>query len=354
MRVNFVSTYKIRCGVATYSEFLTEELKKITKLRILPIKKPAPLSPIYWKWLAMNARTKTDIIHVQFNYELFGKSSFWTYFNSLLFFYTIFFLNTFKKIPVILTFHEIFPAGRKLVRSTDKIYKRADAFIVHTEEAKKALEARGYKNIYVVPHGVYNKPVFLPQEECRKKLGLPNKKILTIFGFVNPFKNYEFAFEVLKNLPKDYFLLIAGGCRIKEDEEYFNKVTALFKKFPENSKILGFVKDEDQDIVFNATDIFLFPYKRTTQSGVMSRVFAYKKPCVAAPLTAFKEINAKYPCLEIAKDQNDWVGKIKKITTDNKYRENLITHIDQYYQENNWTNIAKVHESIYEKIQNQN
>ena len=49
----------------------------------------------------------------------------------------------------------------------------------------------------VIPHGSFEKPNFLNKEECKRKLGLQNKTVITILGFVTPKKGHDLVIPLL-------------------------------------------------------------------------------------------------------------------------------------------------------------
>jgi glycosyltransferase involved in cell wall biosynthesis len=96
-----------------------------------------------------------------------------------------------------------------------KIAELADEVIVHLESQKAILERLGIpsEKIHIIPHGteLSNEA----KKNSRLLLNLPEEgKIMTVFGFINPFKDLDVSLEVLKEVKEeveDLYLFIAGG-----------------------------------------------------------------------------------------------------------------------------------------------
>jgi hypothetical protein len=65
-------------------------------------------------------------------------------------------------------------------------YIFSDLIIVHTNKARQELISRAMKKkIVTIPHGSYQTPIFLDELECKKRLGVEGKWVITIFGFIH-------------------------------------------------------------------------------------------------------------------------------------------------------------------------
>lgn len=145
MKVDMLTTWGIKCGVATYSSFLVNELRKCIDLSIIPLKNPDSINPLYFIKLARIAKKNADIVHVQESYT-FGL--FWI-FTPLV--YVILALP--KRKIIVSTMHEMVSRGEKklLVKLLGKIHEKcipflvlkfSDMVIVHTRAAREFLQER--------------------------------------------------------------------------------------------------------------------------------------------------------------------------------------------------------------------
>ena len=360
LKINMVTTWNKRCGIAYYAKFLARELNKFVKVNIIPIERDKPsLKDIgYFILLASVAKRNCDLVHIQHEYALFGGRILNRYFNGLMhipFFARLIFP---KKPIVITTIHELRRKGRtsKIGKMwymlIDKIlFQCSDILIVHTKWAKKELIRKGAakEKLRVIPHGSCN-PTLLSKKRCKIRLGLLGHKVLTIFGFVCREKGHDLLIEIMPKL-RNFVLLIAGAPRIEEAYQYYEKLRRRVDELGLNEKVkfLGFVPDDEVATVINASDLVVLPYRHVTQSGVLGIVLPYKVPVIASDLDFFKEIKNSYDCILLFKrdDKTDLLKKINFLFTRSEYKSKLIANMEKFWRETNWYNVARKTYKVY-------
>src|SRR3972149_1515824 len=192
LRVNLVTSWNIRCGVAAYSAFLAVDLKKKADVRIVCLQRELAAFSPYFLILGFKASRFPSIVHVQFEYSLFpdlriGVKKTLFSFGALLFYIGL----ALGKSQVVTTFHEV----RKTIKAGGKtgyayvnllhklIFRVSNLIIVHNSESKTLMEKiYGVNKLKIIPHGLYETPIFLDQNECKKQLGLSGKTVVTIPG----------------------------------------------------------------------------------------------------------------------------------------------------------------------------
>jgi hypothetical protein len=70
LSINLVTTWDKQCGIATYSAFLAEELKKNVHLYITTLPEKNALS-LYFFIQGYEVARSQDLVHVQFEYGIF-------------------------------------------------------------------------------------------------------------------------------------------------------------------------------------------------------------------------------------------------------------------------------------------
>lgn len=240
--VDLVTTWNARCGIAAYSAFLTTELKRSARIRIIRVSDAHVLSP-YFFVLGFETGRSQKLVHVQFAYGTFsdlklGRNKRAGAFAALPFYLGL----AFGGSPVVTTFHEVMKtmtAGGKIGLNYIKFLNKvicdvSDLIIVHTLESKKLMEktygVSGSK-VKVIPMGICENPLFLDKEECKEKLGLSGKKVITLPGFVSKNKGFDLIVALLPQLGKDVHLLIAGGTRTEEDAAYYEELNKLAQRY---------------------------------------------------------------------------------------------------------------------------
>ena len=346
LKVNYVSPWNIDCGVCAYAMFLERELrKKNIALNVLPIDRLLRKNPFYFISLALRARKNADLVNVQHEPMAFGKL--WHMANIFTpLFYSIL---AFPKRPrIITTIHE--PTTEPRQRGIEGIIARAyirfvdwfiisfsDIIIILSRHGEGVMRKKGARNIVVIPHGSYVEPKPLNREEAKKNFLLNGRKVITIFGFINRRKNYLQIARVLKHLPKNVSLLIAGGIG---DEAYYESIVAYLAENALSKRVVfsGLAKEKDFPPIFSASDVVLFPYTDIMQSGALSVALAYKKPCICSDIPGFREVKEEFNCIELAASDSEWMEKIKSLLR-NKNRLNK--GIAEYRKKTNYRAIAQ-------------
>jgi glycosyltransferase involved in cell wall biosynthesis len=369
MRVKFVSTYPpANCGIAAYSWHYVEALRKLCDVEVVPIERPK-MSPFYFVGLALKARKGADIVHVQFDCGFFG--TFGRGRLSLSGMYVpLFYLIL--KLPggprVVTTIHELHDAekdyGGRLLHWPIRAYYTmvyrpmtalSDIVLAHTEDTIRALSQYGPTGkAAILPHASFVEPVFLPQENCKSKLGLAGKRVVTMFGYVSRSKGHDLAIEAIKEMPDDVVLYIAGDGRTVEDKNYLSmlKESVIREELGDRIKFYGYVPDADIPIVMCASDVVLMPYRHVVQSGAVNYALAYFKPVLASDMGGFAEISRNYECIITFEpgEIKDLEKKLRDLLTDISLADRLGLKAREYISSINMERIALRTYETYLKV----
>lgn len=157
----------------------------------------------------------------------------------------------------------------------EAVCRIADRMMVHEEYFKELCIMYGAngKNVFVIP--------FLSQSferigktEARKKLGLPKDAYVYLyFGFLASYKGLDEMLGLFeRSEKKGKLLLVVGGPtkRLLKNRAYSGWLESFYSKCraTPSIKIIGFAREEDVPLYFNASDELLAPYKyRLSSSG---------------------------------------------------------------------------------------
>lgn len=351
VKVKMVTTWGTRCGIAEYSRLLNNALNKVRYLetKICPIKKPNSTNPFYFLRLVSRIE-KSEIVHIQYQPGIFGRVPtlfFWCNYLPLI----ILPVKICNKNRVIITIHECgvsSPIDRLLL----KFLNCCDRLVVHSERFAEMLAKTGVPvdKVIVIPYGTI-KSKTLNKKECKHQLGVEDKKVLTIFGFVHENKGHDLVIDILPKLSKEVILLIAGGPRTKEHVNYYDslkeKVSLL--GLGDRVKFLNFIEEENLPVIFNATDIALFPYRWINVSGAVNFALGYGIPVIASDLDYFVELKNKYDCVELFKKGNkqDLFLKIEELLNAENKQEYLRRKSEEFCKMTNWDVVAEKHRNLY-------
>jgi len=298
LRIAMITSLRPKCGIADYSRLLLDHLGQLVEM--------AWVAPPDGFSAVMN---EADVIHIQHQYFLFGGVAPWK--------------NWFGKVadqitaPVVMTVHEFAePSGnlaqRLAIAATNQAQFRHSAikaFVVHTEADRQCLIALGVEpdRVQVMPHPVPPRPVLPPRPEAKRRFGLEDAFVLTIFGFLARRKGHLLAIEALRQLPPVFHLLFAGGVHPDDRTNYERDLRAAIQsaQLGDRVRITGYLEPVDVATAMSATDVVLAPFSAGSGSGSLSLAFACGKAVVATAIPANVEIQRRVPGTLLLVPPND-------------------------------------------------
>jgi glycosyltransferase involved in cell wall biosynthesis len=298
-KIGVVSSFDVLCGNATYSNEIINGLNNLGSVDAVKIDVPMALQKNYEMVLVneiVSQVKKCDGINIQMEMGLYGSNPNDAY-------------RVLKKIitnakSVSLTMHRIDVVGLGFYRALFNMVKKGSirkilnlllgtlvshrlakfyrnvinlnkngSFIVHTQrEKKRILRINPNANVRVSP--------ILWPEENPKKLNLKkyyanDYPVLGLFGFISEYKNFEIAFEALKN--EKVNILVAGGGHPgspaygKRSElkspSYIRKISDLMMDLPGRCWFVTAPSDDELKQYMASVDVVCLPYIETGQSG---------------------------------------------------------------------------------------
>lgn len=200
---------------------------------------------------------------------------------------------------IVYTVHNVLPhdTQRRYRNAFRRIYKIPDAIICHTRESKDQLvddfEVPSGR-IWVIPHGpLSNEVTFAPQEEAKNCLQIDSETpICLLFGFIRPYKGIEFLIDSWKYIKKrapSARLVLAGQPESGYGEILINKIEALDLQREIDTRF-KFLPQGQLNLLIQAADILVYPYREITQSGALLTGLTTGKPIVATNVGGFGEI----------------------------------------------------------------
>ena len=380
MNISYISTYPpTRCGIGTYTNYLSQALLRINKeLRISIIVENGAKKikdnlfetlPCFdrkedyvQKISEAVARSCCDIVHIQHEFAIFNPDGR--------------FLNLLeelkKKTKIILTLHTVHTnetsdwnmEAMRIEEYNFRMSQLVDAIIVHHVSMKKELVSQNVneKLIYVIPHGTE----MLKQtdkKDAMRKLELPeNSKIILSFGFFGKLKRRELIIEalpeVLKKVP-DAYVFFSGYVRdwVQEDFESRKLYEEKAKELGVSDHVIfakGYIPDDEIYLVFNSSEVVVFPYFQEwySGSGCLHLAMGSFKPMVVSKIQKFEEVPREIS-QELVFNPNDSSSLAKILITllvDNNFREIIIGNVKRYALATSWDLIAKAHIRFYWKF----
>jgi len=326
--IAYISTAKERCGIATYTRFLSREMR-----RFFPVKIHRYLDSV----------EPDALIHLSHEFGLFPDVS-------------DIISEKLESSYSCITWHTVMrePVGVMLqhYHEADRHY---DAHIVHNDLAKKYLSAYTRRPIYVIPHGsLIWEPT--PKETARKILDLPlDKKIVFLFGFMARTKGFVEVAKAASKL-KDALFIISGAIH-ELLKEHGYEVSAQIKALKSENVILleRYLSEGEINLYCSACDCLLFNYKTprfvSSASGALHRVLASGKPIVCAYDNRMIDLEDGVHALKYRQgDVEGMIHCLNLVFEDRDLAERLGRNARKLAEKTSWRNVAKMHIKVYNKI----
>jgi len=256
--------------------------------------------------------------------------------------------------------------------------KQKDAtFIVHTRrEVERLVRVHGVSRTRVYDHPLaFLNPELVSNLEPSsmiRSLRLPEDTVtLGVFGFISEYKGTDLAVDVMKLLPQNYHLLIAGGLHPNESRAQATEIHPYLARII--GKILGDSdqakvstrksKQSSQDLmdadsslldrvhflgaqdrqeflqIMHDCDVVVLPYREVgqTSSGPISMAVEMKKRVIASRTDAFAEFGKYYPSRMEHFDQNNFIELSQRICApqeleDNPVELSWLTNVQLYFE----------------------
>jgi glycosyltransferase involved in cell wall biosynthesis len=236
-----------------------------------------------------------------------------------------------------------------LMNFSEKFFvKKADLVLTYSNFMKESIKKHvSNKTIEVLPLGIYGN--LCPKFE--KKFNL-NKESLDVlfFGRLESYKGIDIlvrAYEILKKENLKINLIIAGRGKINRDlENKINELDIIFKNC--------WISNEELCKLIKECDILVAPYKKASQSGIISTALAYGIPIIATNVGSFNEyVKSEENGFLIEID--DYLDLAEKIKIFYRNRDLILKmgekskEIGEKYK---WSNIMKKAFFYYEKYSN--
>lgn len=396
MRIVQVSTWKVACGIAGYTEKLTANMSDYgVQCDVVPIEreltKYMAKSELNQYFEGMIAQlVDYDIIHIQHEFGFFAGA--YDLDTSISVFSN--FLSGLLKLQksIFVTFHSepsffeessqgsiVRIAKKKLSESKWKLLvsrlfnsKNNLRAIVHTKNSRRVFIDSGFKSnkIHILKHGISSMPILsIDREEkisLKKELGFPAESIiLSMFGFISHYKGYITALRALQNLPKEYYLTIIGMPHPHGSDKTLDDIIRIINSSKNNSmrsynleervKLTGYLELEALKKYYGVTDFCLAPYEPETQlssSAAITWALASGKPVVASKIRAFTEIDEEADCFHLFTpgSARELAYKIQNLYSDRKLQNKLVDNALNYCKDNLWSKAVEAHLQLYQSV----
>ena len=365
MRIGFISSYPpIECGVATYTQYLIDALRKKgvdvyvvchmggSGQQVFPSFDYED-GDLAEKAYSTMVRFTPDIVHIQHEFGLFGKHMGVSVIPLIVEFQLI-------GIPVVTTLHTVYadmPKEHEIIIKS--ILMNSNYVIVHEEYQLENIKRRFppdlINKVRVIPHGAREvKPI----SNAKALIGLPqDKKVILMIGYIRPSKNFELIIDLFPEILKRYpnaLLVIAGKIRGQEYIDYRNMLFQRIAESPAKENIIfirGQLPQHVFDTIICAADVVVLPYKISSQSGILAHCLAFGRPIVASSSPGLENVIQESGAGISCNTKEEFVEAIVRIISDPKFSKKLSENGQRYVKNNiSWSIVANKHLEIYDAL----
>jgi glycosyltransferase involved in cell wall biosynthesis len=232
-----------------------------------------------WRLSDLLARERPDIIHFQWlPLPIVDRA----------------FLAGLRRIaPLIVTAHDSEPfngnAGAALQQvGAIESLGRFDRVIIHTEQARARLTARGLplRKLRKIAHGFLDDDAPAPP-----RIAAQGDKIrFLLFGKIKPYKGADLLVEAVRRLGPE----VRAQIEVLIVGKPYMEVGPLEQAAAALSGAVRcdfrFVPDAEMHAMFAATDVLVFPYREIDMSGVLMAALKTARPILASRIGGFAEL----------------------------------------------------------------
>jgi glycosyltransferase involved in cell wall biosynthesis len=173
-----------------------------------------------------------------------------------------------------------------------ELAKKVDLILVCTQEEARRLAGRiEPQKLKIVPHFVESRPLSLTAAEAREVLNLGDLRVVTILGFIYPYKGHQLLIEALPDLPPNVQAIFAGST--ETDPEFVRHLTQLAqeKGVGDRVRLTGYLSEVELEAYLIATDLAICPFTDFSASGSISTWISVACPILASHLPQIAEYN---------------------------------------------------------------
>lgn len=360
LKVALVGNWKMRCGIATYSENLWPEVAKhVGSFKLFIEKNEITTGDVHqfgdrtlsedqvvvcWK-RGESLRTLTkelkdydpDIIWIQHEFGLWPNASYWLSMMSQL-----------SDYRVIVTMHSIFHHRDKTI-----VEAAMPEIVAHLEGGRKLLkdEKKVSSKVHVIPHGCYK------FDNQRLWNFYKTEKTFLQFGFGFRYKGWENSIRataVLKEKYPDVFftgLFSESPYSKYEHQVYYNELMNLVSDLgiQENVSIIrGYQSDEVLDSFLRTNQATIFPYVSHPDhevfgaSGAARMAMSKGLPVITSSVNHFSDL----PTLK-ADTPEEIAAALELIFTQPQAKEKQLRTQLSYLNDNTWEKIGLRYVAIF-------
>jgi glycosyltransferase involved in cell wall biosynthesis len=359
----WVSSFNTKCGIATYSEYLLENINEPNiNLKVYANYDDEILYESVEKNITRCWKDRFDVDNKSLINEIIKQNSTHVVIN---FNFGFFSMDNLKdiienlkdnNIKIIVIFHSVQDVTIKGLESSLSWIKESlskiDKILVHNISDLNIFKSLGLvKNVKLFIHGVKTYPNNNQKiEEIKQKFNLKNKFIVASYGFLLPHKGVveliQAFKEVISQKSDTHLLLVNALYPAPVSYEYQQQCLEEIQKLGLESNITminDFLDNKDTHEYLSSAQLLVMPYKQTQESasGAVKHALATKRPVLCTPSNIFSDVNQivhftdSYLPSDIAKKMIELIEDKSKLNSKYEVQE-------RWVEEHDYKNISNI------------
>jgi len=309
-------------------------------------------------------KVKPYIVHIQFEYLVFGRLFVSVFFPLLLL--SLRLMRIAINFKIVLTMHSVIPLDKVnlleryiLLPYTKIVVRLCDKVIVHTNLAKETLvQTYGIyeKKLEIIPHGIETKFPSTKTPKIKERLNLNGKRIVLHFGIIRTSKGLNTLIAAFKKVlltHQNVALVIVGWFHEYLTNLEIRKVLSSIEESEALKKhvkvFIGYLPEDTLYEIISASDAICFPYAENYVigvSGATADIVMWGKPVVVTNCIKFLEFK-KFPNVIFTQDDEESLAKTLIRALEETFRITLdVPHFKEY----SWNAVAAKTLSCYQTI----
>lgn len=182
-------------------------------------------------------------------------------------------------------------------RALSRLVAGAAATIVCFDCERERLHGlRGAENVRVVPHFVEDRPGLPEREAARAALGVADRRVVSVLGYIHRRKGHDLVVDALSELPEDCVVAFVGSAT-PEHRDYLASLERRARKSVGSDRLIvtGYVDEPTLERWLIATDVAVCPFRFFSASGSLATWISAARPIVCHALPQIEEYRRTEP-----------------------------------------------------------
>ncbi len=133
---------------------------------------------------------------------------------------------------------------------------------------------------------------------------------IAVFGFINPANDYQILFDLLKELPSNFNLILIGGDKGNHQLLEDIKINVSNMGLGQRFYYTGYLQPDEITSYLQHCHFFICPFKHKSNSSSILQLFSFGKPIYGSKIPILEELKQMGAPIEIYQNVRDLKEKL--------------------------------------------